>query len=176
MILGFIAGCALLFIYYFVTYAVLPFLRMPDDIRTVYGYPILGVLNKKARKDLCAIDKWIMKAEGRDKRPGDDEIIKTAALSIANTIETGSRIALMSSLKSEKTLEILSEKLPKLVPTMKFVTLTEGVSRSTNVDELSRCDAVVLIEERNVTSMGRLDANIDQIRLFNKKVLGAIVL
>lgn len=32
------------------------------------------------------------------------------------------------------------------------------------------------VEERNATSMGKLTADVDQIRLFNKKVLGAIVL
>ena len=175
-LLGFVAGCAILFIIYAAAYVIRPLLRMPSDIRTAYGYPVLGVLNKQVCEKLCAIDKWIMKAEGRDKRPGDDEIIKTAAVSIANTAEAGNRIALISTLKPEKNIEILSKKLPELVPAMSFVTLNEGVTKASNVDELSRCDAVVLIEERNVTSMGKLDANISQIRLFNKKVLGAIVL
>ena len=175
-ILGFIAGCAVLFIIYIVLYVVRPLLRMPDDIRTVFGYPVLGVLNKKVREKVCAIDKWIMKAEGRGQRPGDDEIIRTAAVSIANTAKEGDRIALMSTLRSGKTMDILSEKLPMLVAKMDFVTLTEGVSKASNVDELSRCDAVVLVEERNVTSMAKLDADISQVRLFNKKVLGAIVL
>ncbi len=175
-LLGFVVGCVVLYVVYAVAYVIRPLLRMPGDIRTVYGYPILGVLNKQVREKLCAIDKWIMKAEGRDKRPGDDEIIKTAAVSIANTAEAGSRIALISTLKSEKTMEILSRKIPELVPGMSFVTLNEGVTKAANVDELSRCDAVVLIEERNVTSMGKLDANVSQIRLFNKKVLGAIIL
>ena len=175
-ILGFIAGCAVLFIVYIVLYVVRPLLRMPDDIRTVYGYPVLGVLNKKVREKVCAIDKWIMKAEGRGQRPGDDEIVKTAAVSIAKTAEPGSLVAVMTTLKENNTITQIAEQLKGLVPEMQFVLLTEGISKASNVDELSRCDATVLLEERNATSMGKLTADVNQIRLFNKKVLGAIVL
>ena len=175
-ILGFIVGCAVLFIIYIVLYVVRPLLRMPDDIRTVYGYPVLGVLNKKVREKVCAIDKWIMKAEGRGQRPGDDEIVKTAAVSIAKTAEPGSLVAVMTTLKENNTMTRVAEKLRGLVPEMQFVLLTEGISKASNVDELSRCDATVLLEERNATSMGKLTADVNQIRLFNKKVLGAIVL
>ena len=175
-ILGFIVGCAVLFIIYIVLYVVRPLLRMPDDIRTVFGYPVLGVLNKKVREKVCAIDKWIMKAEGRGQRPGDDEIVKTAAVSIAKTAEPGSLVAVMTTLKENNTITQVAEQLKGLVPEMQFVLLTEGVSKASNVDELSRCDAAVLLEERNATSMGKLTADVNQIRLFNKKVLGAIVL
>lgn len=175
-ILGFVAGCAVLFFVYVVLYVIRPRLRMPDDIRTAYGYPIIGVLNKKVPEKPCAIDQWIMKAEGRGKRPGDDEIIRTIAVTIANTAQEGNRIALLSTLKGGKNLEILSEQISGIVPSMSFVTLTEGVTKAANVDELSRCDAVVLVEERNETIMEKLDADINQARLFNKKVLGAIVL
>lgn len=175
-VIGFVAGCAVLFMVYVALYVLRPRLRRPDDIRTGYGYPVIGVLNKKGREKSCIVDQWIMKAEGRGKRPGDDEIIRTAAVTIANTAQEGSRIALLSSLKSGKTLDILSEQISGLVPSMSFVTLTEGVTKAANVDELSRCDAVVLVEERNETTMDKLDADINQARLFNKKVLGAIVL
>lgn len=175
-ILGFIAGCAVLFILYIVVYVLKPMLRMPDDIRTVYGYPVLGVLNKKVREKVCAIDKWIMKAEGRGQRPGDDEIVKTAAVSIAKTAEPGSLVAVMTTLKENSTITQIAEQLKGLVPEMQFVLLTEGISKAANVDELSRCDAAVLLEERNATSMGKLTADVNQIRLFNKKVLGAIVI
>ena len=175
-IIGFIAGAALLFVIYIVIYVLKPMLRMPDDIRTVYGYPVLGVLNKKVREKVCAIDKWIMKAEGRGQRPGDDEIVKTAAVSIANTAEPGSLVAVMTTLKENNTILQIAEQLKGLVPEMQFVLLTEGVSKASNVDELSRCDAAVLLEERNATSMGKLTADVNQIRLFNKKVLGAVVM
>ena len=175
-IIGFIAGAALLFVIYIVIYVLKPMLRMPDDIRTVFGYPVLGVLNKKVREKVCAIDKWIMKAEGRGQRPGDDEIVKTAAVSIANTAEPGSLVAVMTTLKENNTILQIAEQLKGLVPEMQFVLLTEGVSKASNVDELSRCDAAVLLEERNATSMGKLTADVNQIRLFGKKVLGAVVM
>lgn len=175
-ILGFVAGGALLFVIYIVIYVLKPMLRMPDDIRTVYGYPVLGVLNKKVREKVCAIDKWIMKAEGRGQRPGDDEIVKTAAVSIAKTAEPGSLVAVMTTLKENNTITQIAEQLKGLVPEMQFVLLTEGISKASNVDELSRCDAAVLLEERNATSMGKLTADVNQIRLFNKKVLGAVVM
>ena len=175
-ILGFIAGAMVLAVIYAGLYVIRPMLRLPDDIRTIYGYPILGVLNKKVREKVCAIDKWIMKAEGRDKRPGDDEIVKTVAVSVANTAEGGSKVAVMTTLKENKTIVQIAEQLKGLVPEMQFVLLTEGVSKASNVDELSRCDAAVLLEERNATSMGKLTADVNQIRLFNKKVLGAIVM
>lgn len=175
-ILGFVAGAVLLFVIYIAIYVLKPMLRMPNDIRTVYGYPVLGVLNKKVREKVCAIDKWIMKAEGRGQRPGDDEIIKTVAVSIANTAESGSTVALMTTLKENKSIEQIAEQIRGLVPGMQFKLLTEGVSKAANVDELSRCDAAILLEERNTTSMGKLTADVNQIRLFGKKVLGAIVL
>lgn len=176
MLIGFVAGAALLFVIYIAIYVLKPMLRMPNDIRTVYGYPVLGVLNKKVREKVCAIDKWIMKAEGRGQRPGDDEIIKTVAVSIANTAESGSTVALMTTLKENKSIEQITEQIRGLIPGMQFKLLTEGVSKAANVDELSRCDAAVLLEERNATSMGKLTADVNQIRLFGKKVLGAIVL
>ena len=175
-ILGFIVGAMALAMVYAGLYVIRPMLRLPDDIRTIYGYPILGVLNKKVREKVCAIDKWIMKAEGRDKRPGDDEIVKTVAVSVANTAENGSKVAVMTTLKENKTIVQIAEQLKGLVPEMQFVLLTEGVSKASNVDELSHCDAAVLLEERNATSMGKLTADVNQIRLFNKKVLGAIVM
>lgn len=175
-VIGFVAGAAILFMIYIVIYVLKPMLRMPDDIRTVYGYPVLGVLNKKVQKKLCAIDKWILKAEGCGRRPCDEEIVKTAAVSIANTAEPGASVALMTTLKENDVIRQIAEQLKTLVPGMKFVLLTEGVSKAANVDELSRCDAAVLLEERNTTSMGKLTADVNQIRLFGKKVLGAIVM
>lgn len=176
MIIGGIAGAAVLFMIYVALYVLRPMLRMPEDIRVIYGYPVLGVLNKKVGKKVNSIDKWLMKAEGRCKRPGDDEIIKTAAVSVVNTAEAGSRIAVLSTLKESKETQVIYEKLCGLVPDMKFECLTEGVTKAENVDMLSKCSAVILLEERNATSMGKLNDCVNQIKLFNKKVLGAIVL
>lgn len=175
-VIGFITGAMLLFILYILVYVMKPVLRVADDIPTVYGYPILGALNKKVREKLCIIDKWIMKAEGCGKRPEDGEVIKAAAITINHAEESGSFVAIMTTLKENQTLEKITDQLREHLPDMRLELLTEGVSRAANVDELSRCDAVLLLEERNATSMRKLTADVSQIRLLNKKVLGAIVM
>ncbi|MBQ0146494.1 MAG: hypothetical protein KBS51_05210, partial [Lachnospiraceae bacterium] len=142
----------------------------------VYGFPILGVFNKKVSGGTCEIDKWIMKAERREERPCDDEVIKTAAVSIANLAESGSKVALFTTLKPNQLIEIIRTQLSMELPDLDIILLSEGVSKASNVDELSHCDGIILLEERNETSMNRFSANVDQIRLFNKKVLGAIIM
>lgn len=176
VLIGFFVSALLLFVIYIAIYVLKPMLRIPDDIRTVFGYPVLGVFGKKMPGRICAIDKWIMKADGSGRHPDNEEVIKTAAVSIANTAEAGAKAALITSLKEDQQILAIFGKLQELVPEMAFVLLTEGVSKASNVDELSRCDAVVLLEERNATYMKKLTEDVDQIRLFHKKVLGAIVM
>ena len=176
VLIGFFAGVAVLFIFYLALYALNPVLRMPEDVKAVYGYPILGVLNKKHSSRTCEIDKWIMKAENRGIKICDDEVIKTAAVSIANLVKSGSKIALFTTLKPRQSVEIILAQLSKELPDIDFVLLTEGVSKASNVDELSHCDEVILVEERGETSMNRLSEDVDQIRLLNKQVVGAIIM
>lgn len=175
-ILGAILGVFIVVVWYCVIYVLKPILRTENDIINQYGIPVIGTLPKKLPTKPIFIDKLLMKLEGRSDCPGAEETIKTASISISNTANKGSRVVVITSVTENKVFDKVAEKLNSMATEVTLILLRGGTDKANNVEELSKCDAVVLVEERDVSSLNKISEELRQIKLFDKKVLGAIII
>ena len=174
-ILGAILGVFIVVVWYCVIYVLKPILRTENDIINQYGIPVIGVLPKKQPTKPLFIDKLLMKLEGRCDCQSAEETIKTASISISNTANKGSRVVVITSMAENKAFDKVAEKLNSMATEVTLILLRGGIDKANNVEELSKCDAVVLVEERDVSSLNKISEELRQIKLFDKKVLGAII-
>ena len=175
-ILGAILGVFIVVVWYWVIYVLKPILRTENDIINQYGIPVIGTLPKKQPTKPLFIDKLLMKLEGRSDCQSAEETIKTASISISNTANKGSRVVVITSVAENKAFDKIAEKLNSMATEVTLILLKGGTDKANNVEELSKCDAVVLVEERNVSSLNKISEELRQIKLFDKKVLGAIII
>lgn len=175
-LIGFLLGVFIIIVWYCVTYVLKPILRTENDIRNQYGIPVIGALPKKQPVKSLFIDKLLMKFEGRSDCQSAEETIKTASISISSTANKGSRVVVITSVAENKAFDKVAEKLNSMVTEVTLVLLRGGTDKANNVEELSKCDAVVLVEERDVSSLNKISEELRQIKLFDKKVLGAIII
>jgi len=175
-ILGAILGVFIVVVWYCVIYVLKPILRTENDIRNQYGIPVIGTLPKKQPTKPLFIDKLLMKLEGRSDCQNAEETIKTASISISNTASKGSHVVVITSMAENKAFDKIAEKLNSIVTEVTLILLRGGTDKANNVEELSKCDAVVLVEERDVSSLNKINEELRQIKLFDKKVLGAIII
>ena len=175
-ILGAILGVLIVVVWYCVIYVLRPILRTENDIRNQYGIPVIGTLPKKQPTKPLFIDKLLMKLEVRSDCPSAEETIKTASILISNTTGKGNRVVVITSETQNRTFDEVAENLNNLATEVRFIVIRGGTDKIENIKELSKCDAVVLVEERNVSSFNKISEELRQIKLFDKKVLGAIII
>lgn len=173
-IIGLIAGMFVLAGVYCVIYVLSGVMHTADEIKSCFGIPQLAVFSKKAAKKTNAVDKWIAKLEGKQKKISDEDTLKAVAASVEKLVPSGSRVALLGS-RAGKSLISFAESLNEFLPGVHFVPVADNDAAAESVQELSTADAVILVEERNVSSMNAISAEIERTKLFGRKLLGYIV-
>ena len=173
-IIGLLAGMFVLAGIYCVLYVLSDAMHTADEIKDCFNIPQLAVFSKKSVKKAGFIDKWIAKLEGKQKKISDEETLKAVAASVKNLVPAGSNVVLLGS-KAGKSLISFADSLNEYLPSVHFLPVADSDATAESVQELSSADAVVLLEERNVSSMRAINAEIEKTKLFGRKILGYIV-
>lgn len=173
-IIGFFVGMLALAGLYCVIYVLKDVMHTADEIKDCFAIPQLAVFSKKIPKKANFIDKWIMKLEGRQKKISETETLKAVAASVESLVPSGSNVVLLGS-KAGKSLISFADSLNEFLPSVHFLPVADNDATAESVRELSTADAVVLVEERNVSSMKAIAAEIEKTKLFGRKILGYIV-
>lgn len=173
-IIGFFVGMLALAGLYCVIYVLKDVMHTADEIKDCFAIPQLAVFSKKIPKKANFIDKWIMKLEGRQKKISETETLKAVAASVESLVPSGSNVVLLGS-KAGKSLISFADSLNEFLPSVHFLPVADNDTTAESVRELSTADAVVLVEERNVSSMKAIAAEIEKTKLFGRKILGYIV-
>lgn len=173
-VIGLLAGIFVLAGVYCILYVLCDAMHTADEIRNCFGIPVLAVFSKKSSKKNNAVDKWIAKLEGKQKKLSDEDTLKGVAASVESLVPSGSNVVLLGS-RAGKSLVSFADSLNEYLPGVHFLPVADNDGTAESVKELSTADAVILVEERNASSMKAVAAEIEKTKLFGRKILGYIV-
>lgn len=173
-LIGFIAGMIVLAGVYCVIYILSDAMHTADEIKACFNIPQLAVFSKKCTKKTNVIDKWIAKLEGKQKKISDEDTLKGVAASVESLAAAGSNVVLLGS-KAGKSLVSFADSLNEYLPAVHFSPVADNDATAESIKKLSTADAVILVEERNASSMRAIAAEIEKTKMFGRKILGYIV-
>jgi len=175
---GVIAGvvvAVLLAVLYAALYILSGKLHTAKEITSYYNITILAALNRKPfKKKMNAIDKWIAKIGCGKNQITDEELLKNAASSLEIIREGANNIVVYSSLPQADVLAFV-EKFGKVMPNISFSAVSTAALCPENATILNAADGVILLEEREQATIKEIDAELEQVALFDKKVFGAVI-
>ena len=173
-IIGFVIGAFLLAGLYLVLFVLRGTLSGGDDLSVQYHLPVLGEFEKSASiHGGKGLDKLLAKMEGVGKEPASVLYDRIAALiSQKSEIKT---LTLLSTLPAEKLADLrkeLSSRLPVLTVESEGDYLRNGEA----ISKAAASDAIVLVEERDVSKNKAIDSMIKALLISKANVLGAVVI
>ena len=174
-VIGFILGAALLAFAYAVSYVLKGRLNNTRELTERYNLPLFGEF---ATAGLLhsgkGLDKALSKWEHGKKAVDSETVYDNIAALIAEKQEA-KQIQIVSTLPSEK-LKDLKEALTKRLPDKSITVQADMLRNSKAIAEASKADAVILAEEKGVSTLKDMDRMAENLIISEAKVIGAIIL
>lgn len=173
--IGFIVGAFLLAGVYAVIYVLNGKLTGGDSLADQYGIPLLGEFHRsQARTPGKWPDKWIEAMEQGKTTQDESSVVEHIAELVTDLAPDGS-LLLVSTEREEKLAEfvkLLSGKLNgrKITCCADFLSSTGAISTA------GQADAVIIVEEKNISYLKKIDRMADLLITSKAKVIGAVVL
>ena len=174
-IIGLIAGVFVLALWYCASYVLNGKLHTADEVKNLSRLPILCVLNRKGRKRVCFIDRWIEHLRGTKEMPSDETLLQGAAAAAKGFIPAGGGLVLLSS-KASKAVESTAAGLSGILGDVPVKVVSEISGSPENIDILRQAGAVILLEERENAKIRGIIAELETCDMLEKKPAGVIVL
>lgn len=175
-VLGFVGGGFIAGIVYAMCYLLGGKLRSAGDLKSRYGYILLGVIPPIPSTGFFSIiDTFIRKVEGIKYPSSKDEMFSRIAVNIRNLADGKQKLILTGSIEGSKLQEVKASIAPYLKD-MDLLTAADINSKTDALKMLSKCDAVILIEERNVSLISSIRKEHESISILKKQVVGYILL
>lgn len=174
-VIGFILGVILLCIAYAISYALKGKLNNARDLTDRYHLSIFGEITSASYlhsgKGLDkAISKWEL-----GKKALEPEMVYDSIVALIAEKQEAPKILIVSTLPAEK-LKALEEAITKRIPE-KEITVQADILRNSEVIALaSKADAVIIAEEKRVSSIKDIDRMAESLIISGANVIGAIIL
>lgn len=171
-IVGAVLGGFLLAAYYVVCCLAKGKLHAEDDM-TAQGILVLGVLSEQPNK--LIIDRLLQKLSGRLHGLSDVDVSKCASIKLNHLYPDGARILFTGCIPSED-IRTVSAKLDTRSGKFQFVTGECIASSLQTLEQAAACDAVILVEKRDVSCLRTIRKEIVAAESIGKKIAGCIIL
>lgn len=174
--IGGVIGAFLVIFWICGTYILGGRMHTEKEIRTQLGLRILGTFALPEKKGfLCGIDRWLERLEGTAERPSEEEVLERCIVNIQNYTEEGSQI-LFTGTVSEEQLQYLGSKLSEKL-TGRNLVISPDMNKSTEtLRQLAACQAVILVEQREVSRIREIRKEGEVILGLKKPVVGCLVI
>lgn len=174
-LIGFIIGAFALSVLYGVLYILDGKLHNAAELQTQYGCRLIGVFPKPVKKRfLRNIDNLLIRIGEDLEALTDEEIYRFISLNIAAIAGQYKKILVTGTIDRLRLENIVAV----IAPTLESITLTPSPNMNRNADTLNilaDCDAVILIEERHISSVSEIHKELESIFAFNKPIGGYIL-
>jgi hypothetical protein len=145
------------------------------ELQTQYGCRLIGVFPKPVKKRfLRNIDNLLIRIGEDLEALTDEEIYRFISLNIAAIAGQYKKILVTGTIDRLRLENIVAV----IAPTLESITLTPSPNMNRNADTLNilaDCDAVILIEERHISSVSEIHKELESIFAFNKPIAGYIL-
>lgn len=175
-IIGILAGGFLSVCWFALAYAINGRIHTEDELKDSFGLRILGTFALPEKKGfLCGIDRWLERLEGTAERPSEEAVLERCVVNIQNYTEEGSQI-LFTGTVSEEQLQRLGGKLSEKLAGRNLV-ISPNMNKSTEtLRQLADCQAVILVEQREVSRISEIRKEGEVILGLKKPVVGCLVM
>ena len=175
-LVGFAAGGFLAVLFYGMFYFLGGKLHGNNELRSRYGYPLLGIIPETQKKGfLPGIDKFLLKLEDCSMAVTQEEAYERISRNMAKLAEDNKTLLLTGTVPLAKLQEIASS-----VTLWPENGISIVVAPNLNMDArslklLADCDAVILAEETGKSRIAQIQKELETIRNFKKPVTGYIL-
>lgn len=175
-IIGVLAGGFLSVCWFAAVYILNGRVHTEGDLKSQFKLRILGTFSLPEKKGfLCGIDRWLERLEGTAERPSEEEVLERCVVNIQNYTEEGSQI-LFTGTVSEEQLHRLGSKLSEKL-TGRNLVISPDMNKSTEtLRHLADCQAVILVEQREVSRISEIRKEGEVILGLKKPVVGCLVM
>lgn len=173
-VFGCFFGIILLVLNYMIVFLVSDKLNRADVVKRYFDLVLLGNLNNEETKKNNRFDNFLNQLEKRGSAVDDEMEMAIIAENIRNYSD-GQNVLLVTGMEEAETLKSFSEKLQQLLPEKQLLCGSYVKTDVETVKMLPKCDAVILVEKCQCSTMKGIEAELDSVRSLKKKVIGCIV-
>lgn len=174
--LGFAGGIFLMAVFYGVKYLFTGVLRNGREIREQYGCQLLGVFSRPDRKGAFSfVDRLLERMEGTRSKLTEKTVSQCIAANILNLAGDKKSLLLTGTIPSEK-LEKVARDVSVELKGIQLQVMADMNRSPETLKQLSQCDGVVLVEERNVSKNAAVQAEQELLEAVKVPVVGYVVL
>nr|WP_297863572.1 hypothetical protein [uncultured Acetatifactor sp.] len=175
-VLGFFLGAFGIVFLYGITYILNDKIRGDRELRERYGYYLLGTVPKVQKKRfLSGIDSFFQKLEDGTGQAAEEEAYGIISANIRNLASENSTILVTGTVESGK-LKTLIDRIMTQIEGVVFVEGADMNVTASTLERLATCDAVILVEERDVSRRARIHREQESIAALKKTVVGYVML
>lgn len=175
-VLGFLGGVFGAVFLYGISYILSDKIRGERELRERYGYYLLGTVPKAQKKRLLSgIDSFLQRLEAGAGQVAEEEAYGIISANIRNLALENSTILVTGTVESGK----LKKLIVQIMARTEGVTLVEGADMNVTASTLERlasCDAVILVEERDMSRRARIHREQESVAILKKTVVGYVML
>lgn len=176
-IIGIVIGVVMVCVYAAVIFIVGSKLYSARSLEDRYNLYVIAKYAKNNGKKATKFDNWIRTKEGRSIPSSyvEDVAYDLAVSYINNELTDGMKLMIVG----QTTVESVSRVADRLSAKLKNIIVIDGknlISDANAVATLPTCDAIVLVEESSVSLNLGIKKELDLIRRYDRKLLGALVI
>jgi len=176
LVVGFAAGIFLVAVCYGLAYLLGGKLHSEKELRERYGYRLLGIVSPVEKNGLFQwVDRLLKRLEGAERQATGDEAYQLVAINLTNLVGKNKNIVTTGTIDISK-LQKLTE---SVAASLKEVTLSVAENVNMTAETLKRLpeyDAVILVEEKDKSSLAEIQKEQETITALNKPILGYVLL
>lgn len=174
-IIGFLAGGVLAVWGVSVLYIMGDKVTSEREVLFRYRLKNLGTFSKVyKKKPLDFIDSWLRRLAGEGKEWPEDAVLEMIATNVENY--AGEKKALfITGLASQELLDKIQNALGKSLTGVTFTAERDIVNHASARKKMAECEAVILVEEREVSRYSMIQQELELIGNVGKEVVGVIV-
>ncbi len=175
-LIGGVGGAFLVAFYFCMIYVLSGKIHTDEELKDRFGIKILGVFSLPVKTGIfSSIDRWLERLEGKAVRPTDQEVLERIGLNIGNYAGPAKKVLITGTVMEDR-LEELAGLLSELLPEIQLISGGDMNREPDTLRLLAECEAVVLVEEREISSYQKIQKEKEAIDALKKPVLGCIVL
>lgn len=176
MVFGFVLGGFMVAFFISVMYIMSDKPRNLKDITRRYGVKGLGeFITEEKQTSFNEVDNWIDKIFGCNKKLDMNEEMQIISANVNNYIPKDAKKILVSGSASAEWIEKITKQLSDSNSEKCFEASVGFATNHQTLEKLPNIDAVVLVEEKGLTTNSDIEAELSILRNMNKVVVGVVL-
>ncbi len=172
---GAVLGLLGTFVWEFLRFGLSRKLYSSDEVLNRYHCPVLAASTLRHPGGKTLLDQWMIKKQRKGGAMSAKKAREVGAAKAANLTQPGQRI-LITGTVPEKQIDAVAKVLLRRMPE-RAVEIVPRLHRDPEaIAQLATYDKVVLVEAKGITLCDELEELLDLLFLYNKDILGCIVL